>query len=179
MLGVIDLPRLGLRYTATEGGGAYCNGEQISVSTTSRLRDALVTMGDYAVGDFADLKNEKRLRLTHLLAGEVLRIRMLGSAAIDLASVAHERTDASVTLSNNHRDVAAGVVIAREAGAVVVDLDGSQYSMLAMAVVAAAPNLSTQLIEHVSPLAQRNRFGRPYGLPNWVSVGATSELARA
>jgi myo-inositol-1(or 4)-monophosphatase len=70
---------------------------------------------------------------------------MLGSAAIDLAWLADGRTDASVSLSNRPWDVAAGVLIAREAGADVFDLDGNEHTVQADATIAANPHLSNDL----------------------------------
>ena len=52
------------------------------------------------VGDDAELKNRFRLAVTELLAERAQRVRMLGSAAIDLAWVADGKVDASITLSN-------------------------------------------------------------------------------
>ncbi|MGH3729333.1 MAG: inositol monophosphatase family protein [Micromonosporaceae bacterium] len=141
VLGVIDLPMLGSRYTAVEGHGAQVDGEPIRASQTHGLTDAIVTIGDYAVGADAVQKNQQRLAVTSVLAGQVQRVRMFGTAAIDLAWLAHGRTDATVILSNNPWDMAAGVIIAREAGAVVADLDGSPHRFNSHATIAANPNL--------------------------------------
>jgi myo-inositol-1(or 4)-monophosphatase len=75
---------------------------------TSRIGDAIVTIGDYAVGEQAAAKNQARLAVTSRLAGRVQLGRMLGSAAIDLAWLAHGRTDAAFILSNKPWDTAAG-----------------------------------------------------------------------
>ena len=150
VLGVIDLPFLGSRYSATHGTGAYRNGQRIYASKTSSLKDAIVAVGDYAVGDQAEAKNRLRLSITQALAARALRVRMVGSAAIDLAWLADGGLDASLTMSNNPWDMAAGVVIAREAGAVVVDTDGSDYSLESKATIAAGPNLASDFLELVN-----------------------------
>ena len=118
------------RYWAAQGHGAHRDGRALKVRDVDRLDDAVLAIGDYAVGPGATDKNRIRLNVTELLAGRALRVRMLGSAAIDLAWLAEGRLDASVTLSNRSWDVAAGVIIAREAGAVVLDYDGSQHDRL-------------------------------------------------
>ncbi|MGH3735497.1 MAG: inositol monophosphatase family protein [Micromonosporaceae bacterium] len=146
VLGVIDLPLLDSRYTAVEGHGTHVDGQLIQVSDTAHLIDAIVTIGDYAVGAGAQQKNELRLAVTTLLAGQVQRVRMFGTAAVDLAWLAHGRTDAMVVLSNNQWDMAAGVIVAREAGAVVVDLDGSPYTFGSRATIAANPYLIDQVL---------------------------------
>lgn len=145
-LGVIGLPFLGTTYWAFEGQGAYCDGRRLGVRDNPNLAEAIVSLGDYAVGASASEKNKSRFRLTELLASRVQRVRMLGSAAIDLAWVAEGRLDASISLSNNPWDTAAGVAVAREAGARVVDLCGQEHSMEAQATVAVSPALLDQLL---------------------------------
>jgi myo-inositol-1(or 4)-monophosphatase len=149
-LGVIDLPFLGLGYSAAERAGATVNGAEIRVSDARELQDAIVAIGDYAVGEDADERNRPRLALTRELAARVQRVRMFGSAAIDLAWVADGRIDANIMLSNNPWDTAAGVIIAREAGAAVIDLDGNPHSMSAHATIAASPKLVAGLMELIA-----------------------------
>jgi myo-inositol-1(or 4)-monophosphatase len=145
VVGVIDLPLFGSRYTAIQGGGAYSGPRRIRVSETSELANAVVTLGDFGVGVDATERNKLQQAILERLAARVLRVRMLGSAAIDLAWLAEGKTDASITLSNRPWDVAAGVLIAREAGANVFDLDGSDHSTQAEATIAATPTLTADL----------------------------------
>lgn len=146
VLGVVDLPFLGMRYTATEGGGAFRDSHRLSVSSATTLREAVVAIGDYAVGEDALEKNEIRLGITTRLAQVVQRIRMHGSAAIDLVWLAEGRIDAVVIMSNQPWDTAAGVIIAREAGASVVDSDGSVHTSASSATIAANSELLTDLL---------------------------------
>lgn len=146
VLGVIDAPFLGQRYHAVEGHGAYAGESRLSASSTGQLRDAVVAVGDYATGPRADHKNEQRLALTVQLATRAHRVRMLGTAALDLAWVAEGRLDASITLGNKPWDTAAGVLLAREAGATVVDADGSAHGFHSAATIAAADALISQLL---------------------------------
>ncbi len=146
VLGVIDAPFLGQRYHAIEGHGAYTGQTRMSASTTTQLRDAVVAVGDYATGPRADHKNEQRLALTVQLAPRVHRVRMLGTAALDLAWVAEGRLDASITLGNKPWDTAAGVILAREAGAAVVDIDGTTHSYDSAATIAGPGALISQLL---------------------------------
>lgn len=143
VLGVVDLPFLGARYSAARGTGAYLGDRRIQASGATSLADAIVAIGDYAVGDGAD--NSVRLALTEVLSARVQRIRMLGSAAIDLVWAAEGRLDASLTLSNNPWDMTAGAVIAREAGADVRDARGGPYSLASDSIVVAAPGLADQI----------------------------------
>lgn len=147
VLGVIDLPFLHTLYTAVDGHGAQCNGEAIRVSRTDGLDTAIIAVGDYAVGANALEKNRVRLPLNAQLASRVQRVRMHGSAALDLAWVAHGRVDAAIILNNKAWDTAAGVAIAREAGAAVTDLDGVSHTTNAHATVAATPAIVADILD--------------------------------
>jgi myo-inositol-1(or 4)-monophosphatase len=149
VIGVIDLPFLGERFTAREGGGARLNGQPIMVRQADGLRDAIISIGDFATGPDAAIGNERRLAIMGRLAATVERVRMLGSAAIDLAWVAAGRLDASILLSNKPWDVSAGVIIAREAGAVVVDAAGSPHTLGSAATIAGSPALMPSLIDSI------------------------------
>ena len=147
VLGLIDLPFLGSRYSAAEGNGAHADGQLITVSATRQAGDAVVALGDYAVGIGSAEKNRTRFALAQRLATNVQRIRMHGSAAIDLAWLAAGRVDAVVMLANKPWDTAAGVVIAREAGATVADRDGAPHSFASSATIAANPSLLPAILD--------------------------------
>jgi myo-inositol-1(or 4)-monophosphatase len=147
ILGVIEHPFLGSRYWAVQGQGAFANGRRIQASRTASLREAIVSLGDYAVGADAERRNQLRLAVTKHLAATVLRVRMLGAAAVDLGWLAEGRLDASITLSNKPWDFAAGVILAREAGAQVVARDGSPHTLDSASVVAVAAPLRDDILD--------------------------------
>jgi myo-inositol-1(or 4)-monophosphatase len=151
VLGVIEVPADGSRYIAVVGGGAYWGEERIHVRRTEELRQATVTIGDYAVGEQAAEKNQGRPAVTAQLPERALRVRMLGSAAIDLAWVAHGRTDAAITIGAKPWDIAAGIILVREAGGIVTDGSGSRHTFLATSLVAAAPQLLGQIVDLMGP----------------------------
>ncbi|MFI9006648.1 inositol monophosphatase family protein [Actinosynnema sp. NPDC053489] len=146
IVGAIAMPYLELIYSAIDGHGAYVNGQVITASKTAELSKAIVAIGDFALGEGAKKKNRQRIAVTAALAEEVERIRMFGSAAHDLAWLAEGRIDGVVILSNKIHDVAAGVLIAREAGAIVLDKSGGANNAQSTEVIAAAPNISNQLL---------------------------------
>lgn len=141
VLGIIDLPFLQRRFYATEGNGAYCGDTRLKASDTSSLGSAIVSIGDYAVGAAARERNRSRLAVTSLLAERALRVRMFGSAAIDLVWVASGKVDATIAMSNHPWDMAAGVCIAREAGCAVMDADGTPHTLNSAATITAAPGV--------------------------------------
>jgi myo-inositol-1(or 4)-monophosphatase len=74
---------------------------------------------------------------------------MLGSSAIDLAWTAEGRLDACIMLGNKPWDTSAGVLIAREAGARVLDHDGSEHSHQSRSTIAVTPTLEAELMAAV------------------------------
>ncbi|MES9603502.1 inositol monophosphatase family protein [Actinomadura sp. NPDC000929] len=153
VVGVIDLPFLGDRYHAAQHTGAYLGDRRIQASMTTDLKDAIVAIGDYAVGEGAEAKNRERIALTERLAANVQRIRMLGSVAIDLAWVAEGKLDASITLSNKPWDMAAGVIIAREAGAKVADQQGADHTFKSAATIACNRQLAHGIMPFFSDMS--------------------------
>jgi myo-inositol-1(or 4)-monophosphatase len=149
VIGVISLPYLDLHYSAVLGGGAFVNGKKLEASKTAELSKSIVAIGDYALGDDAAEKNRQRIALTAELAARVERVRMFGSAAHDLAWLAEGRVDGAVVMSNKTLDLAAGILIAREAGALVMDSSGDEHTMDSANTIAAAPGIADELLSLV------------------------------
>lgn len=143
--GRVVLPALTEQYR-TRDGSAYLDGTRITVTPTHTLADAIVSVGDFATGSGSKEANAARLAIIGRLADRVGRIRMLGSAATDLAWLAAGRLDAVVIASNHPWDVAAGIAIARAAGAVVTHFDGQPYRLDGPDVLAAAPGVHGDLV---------------------------------
>ncbi|MFI1700352.1 inositol monophosphatase family protein [Streptomyces bobili] len=150
VLGVIHLPLIGRRYWAAQGLGAYRDGQRISAAGTSTLPEAMIAVGDYGTGSDGPDRNRVALAIQAHLAEKAQRVRMLGSAAVDLAFVADGTLDATITLGNHDWDMAAGVVLAREAGAVVMDTDGSPHTPASLTTIATAPGLRDAVLDIVA-----------------------------
>ena len=144
--GTIALPAHAERYVG-QSGTSNLNGEPISVADTASLRDALVSMGDFATGTHGRSKNRRRTKMLGQLADSVGRVRMLGSAATDLAWLAAGRLDAVLIDANRPWDVAAGITLARAAGAVVSHSDGTEWTLGGPDVLAAAPRIHASLVD--------------------------------
>ncbi|MBP2334164.1 myo-inositol-1(or 4)-monophosphatase [Saccharothrix coeruleofusca] len=162
IVAAIALPYADLHYTAAHGRGAYVNGRPIRVSTTAEPSKAMVAIGDHATGEDSHEKNKQRIALTAALAAQVERIRMFGSAAHDLTWLAEGRIDAAVIMSNKTHDIAAGVLIAREAGAIALDSTGREHTSAATHTIAAAPSIAEPLLS----LVQAGIGIEPSQLPN-------------
>lgn len=169
ILGVIALPFLGPRYWATHGGGAYRNDVRLHVSGTTELSKALIALSDYGSGPRARVRDLISFALDREITTKAQGLRRLGSAAVDLVFVADGSFDASITLGNRTWDTAAGAVIAREAGATVVDADGSPHSTSSRCAVAIAPGLRDVIVP-ILDVARET--------PYWPSSAPESERPR-
>lgn len=144
VLGIVDAPLLGERFVARQGGGAYLNGRRLAVSEVSGLREAIVGVADLKVGAGSEDENRVHLAVIGRLARESLR--MLGSAALDLAWLAAGRLNATVMLSNLPWDVTAGLLLVREAGGMVYDYDGSEHGPASRCTIASVPSLADPML---------------------------------
>jgi myo-inositol-1(or 4)-monophosphatase len=133
-------------FTATAGGGARRNGQGITVSTQTEPTRGLIGTGF-------------PFKHTHLIAPymaslpEIMRstagVRRAGAAALDLADVACGRFDGFWELSLAPWDVAAGLLLVREAGGVATDLDGRPAPVAYGPVVAGNPGMHAWLLDRL------------------------------
>ncbi len=124
--GVVHNPMSGETFTAVRGGGALLNGAPIAVSSCSRPEAALVGIGYTYV---AEVRRHQASEIARLVP-VVRDVRRFGSAALDLCFVACGRLDAYVERGLKPWDLAAGELIAAEAGARVGGLAGAAASEL-------------------------------------------------
>jgi myo-inositol-1(or 4)-monophosphatase len=119
--GVIYNPASDELFTAEKGKGAYMNDRRLRVAARKSLADCLVTTG---IPHRGRDNHPRFLKEMSVLMQEVAGIRRSGSAALDLAFVAAGRFDAYWERNLKPWDLAAGIVIVREAGGSVSDLAG-------------------------------------------------------
>jgi myo-inositol-1(or 4)-monophosphatase len=146
VLGITAVPFLGHRYWAVTGQGAYRDGDPIAVSSTPDLERALVGLCDYGSGPDAATRDPLCADLYQRLTAQAQGVRRLGSTALDLVWVADGTLDASILFGNRTWDTASGAIIAREAGALLLDADGSPHSTRARCTVATTPALADTLV---------------------------------
>ncbi|HUG82998.1 MAG TPA: inositol monophosphatase family protein [Euzebya sp.] len=124
LVGVIVLPVSGEVFTAARGGGARRNGVPIRCSTEARLERTLLAHA-HSPGSAEQWGGPGALTAaTAGLMGQVLGTRLQGCSVADLASVAMGRIDATFAGGMSPWDVAAGLLIAAEAGARITTPDG-------------------------------------------------------
>ena len=144
-LGVVYNPIAEECFTAERGTGAWLNGLLIKVSRASTLIESLLVTGfPY------DIRTNPRnnLGLYSRLSLESQGVRRLGTAAIDLCYVAAGRVDGYWEMSLMAYDVAAGGLIAEEAGATVSTVYGNSYYLTPRnSILAANPEIHSLLLQ--------------------------------
>jgi myo-inositol-1(or 4)-monophosphatase len=134
-------------FTAWKGGGAWLNGSSIHVSEAMKLADSLVATG-FPYSDFKLLDSYMKC-LAHFCK-HTHGIRRLGSAAIDLSYVACGRFDVFYEYGLHEWDIAAGMLLVREAGGRVSDFSGNENNLTGEEFVAANSSVFTEVLEIVS-----------------------------
>ena len=113
-------------FMAEKGGGAFLNNKRMRVAQRRDIHDTLVS---YEVPH----RGGKELALSRaelsVLQGKVVGIRGTGSAALSLAYVAAGRFDAAIVRNVNSWDIAAGILLVREAGGFATDADSERSAM--------------------------------------------------
>lgn len=137
----VHAPGDGRTYTATLGGGAWRDGRRLAVTVPPSLEQCLVGTG-------FGYRSEVREAQGRVLAGlvpKVRDIRRMGSAGLDLCTLAEGGLDLYYERGLNPWDLAAGSLIAQEAGARVSGLRGNRAGVTM--TVAGTPPRAAELIE--------------------------------
>jgi len=123
VVGVVYDPSREEMFHAASGQGAKVNDTPLRTSRIDRLDHAMLLTGFPP-----DLRgNERTLDWWRYFSFHAQTLRRLGSTAINLAWLAAGRCDGVYAFDNHVWDVAAGVVLVREAGGIVTRVDGSTY----------------------------------------------------
>ncbi len=146
-LGAVYEPMRDEMFAAERGKGARLNGKPIQVSTAAELQKSLLVTGfPY---DAWNTRQDNFANFVHF--GKLTQgVRRLGSAALDLCYVAAGRFDGFWEMALKPWDVAAGGLIAEEAGAKVTNVSGdSDYISSPQSVIAAAPGIHARIVQEL------------------------------
>ena len=174
--GVIYNPASDELFWAEKGAGAFLNDKRLRVSARREMRESVFATGI----PFASIPRKPEfIGVLQRIMPQVAGVRRFGAAALDLAWVAAGRYEGYWELGLNKWDIAAGIVMVREAGGFVTDPSGGDPYAQGM-VVAGNPHLHEKLREVVAEgiaaadagRAQAARLhGRPQPAPPWQEPG--------
>jgi len=146
--GIIYDPIKNEMFTAEKGNGSYINNQRMRVSSRSKLKDCMVFTGGPKYGS---PDRELSMKEYNKFSSKVtVPIRKLGSAALDLAYVAAGRCDGFWSRNLNYWDVAAGIILVREAGGFVTDFEGKNEYIQNKTIIAGNSKINKEMTEILS-----------------------------
>lgn len=140
LIGVLAAPARGEVFSARQAGDACLNGVPIRAAATTSLDRAIIE-----VGWSQRRSNQAFLALCRRIMARGAALRLKGSGALGLADVAAGRIDGYAELHINLWDVAAGLVLLTEAGAVVNDFMANDGAIAGNSILACAPGVASEL----------------------------------
>jgi myo-inositol-1(or 4)-monophosphatase len=143
-------------YWAEKGAGAWLNDRRLRVSGRKRLEEALLATGMAFKGRD---KGPDLLDQIAAATSETAGVRRFGSAALDLAWVASGRLDGYWERNLGPWDVAAGIVLVREAGGYVTEIDGPGRPESGASILAANDALHRPLMRLLAGRERRRAAG--------------------
>ena len=143
--GIIYDPIKDEMFTAEKGNGSYLNNQRMRVSSRSKLEDCMIFTG----GPRREAKNrELALKEYYKFSVKILTpIRKLGSASLDMAYVAAGRCDGFWQRDLNYWDIAAGIILVKEAGGFVTDFNGENEYIQNKTILASNAKINKEMIE--------------------------------
>ena len=145
--GVIFNPITNEMFVAEKGNGAYLNNSRIRVSNKKKIKDALLVTG----GPKGASKIKNKIFSEYInVSNNVSNVRKFGSAALDMAYVACGRFDGYWQRELNYWDIAAGIIILKEAGGFINFFDEDNKNSLKKNVIASNSNIHNELLDLIS-----------------------------
>ena len=145
---VLEMPNTKL-YTAIKNEGVWCEGQPFTCSQTDSIEKSLLLTGfGYEHGELW----ERNMALFKDFTDKSHGVRRLGAAAVDLCHVASGKVDGYWEFDLKPWDSAAGILIAQEAGCVVSQMDGSDYSIYDNNILVANPKIHGEMILEIKKI---------------------------
>lgn len=143
--GIVFDPIKDEMFLAEKGNGSYLNNQRLRVSSRSKLKDCLIITGGPA---YSSLDKDRQLNEYCKFSSEVMTpIRKMGSASLDMAYVAAGRCDGFWQRNLNYWDIAAGIVIVKEAGGFVTDFKGNNEYIENKTILVTNSKINEEMIE--------------------------------
>jgi len=143
--GIVYDPIKDEMFVAEKGNGSYLNNQRMRVSSRSKLKDCIVfTGGPKLESQNKELALEEYKKFSSKI---LIPIRKLGSASLDMAYVAAGRCDGFWQRNLNYWDIAAGIILVKEAGGFVTDFEGENRYVENKTILATNSKINKEMIE--------------------------------
>ncbi|MBF0360777.1 MAG: inositol monophosphatase [Oligoflexia bacterium] len=142
--GVIYHPVLDEMFSAYEGNGSYLNYKKIHVSKNEKMKDAVLATGFYYM---RSKKLHREIVRFEKVSNKVRDVRRFGSAALDIAYTSCGRYDGFFEFGLAPWDVAAGIIIAEEAGATISNYQNKKTNIYEKNIVISNGKIHNNLVK--------------------------------
>lgn len=145
--GVVFCPATGELFWAEKGKGAYKDSQRLKVSPRSSMKNAM--FASYASKNFKNME-----LLNNMVKSNLANFRILGSAALELCYTAAGKIDGFWHNELKPWDIAAGIVIVREAGGMICDFDEGSDMLRKGSVIASNANIAGDIRHQIMQIYQ-------------------------
>ena len=145
--GLTWMPFTGERFTGVVGNPLRNNGVEQPQLKPAKLAESIVGVSTFNVDSRGKVPGRYRLAVIEDLSRKCSRMRMHGAIGIDFAYVASGILGGAISFGAHVWDHAAGVALARAAGGIVTNLDGSDWTTDSRSALAGAPGAHRELLE--------------------------------
>jgi len=143
--GIIYDPIKDEMFIAEKGNGAYLNNQRMRVSARIKLEDCIIFTGGLKHGsNNAEIAIEEYRKFSSKV---LIPIRKMGSASLDMAYVAAGRCDGFWQRNLNYWDIAAGIILVKEAGGFITDFSGNDKYIKNKTILAANSKINEAMID--------------------------------
>ena len=143
--GIIFDPIKNEIFSTEKGNGSYLNNQRIRVSSRKKLQDCILfTGGPRLTSKNRELSFEEYKKFSSKV---ITPVRKMGSASLDMAYVAAGRCDGLWQRDLHYWDIAAGILLVKEAGGFVTDFKGTDKYIENKTILAANPRINEAMIE--------------------------------
>ena len=129
-------------YWAEEGIGAYINNQRLRVKNKKTLDKSIIALGIPFLGRG---DHQQHIKIQQEVMSKVAGLRRFGAASLDLAFVAAGRVDGFWEFGLSTWDVAAGIILVKEAGGLAIGIDNKENPLLTGNIVAGNVNIVQEL----------------------------------
>ena len=143
--GVIFDPIKDEIFLAEKDQGSYLNNHRLRVSKRKKFEDCLILTGGPSYKDLnKNISFDNYIKISKLANSP---IRKMGSASLDMAYIAAGRADGFFQKGLSYWDIAAGIILVKEAGGIISDFDGNSNFIDDKNIIASNTNINTDLID--------------------------------
>ena len=145
--GIVYDPIKDEMFLAEKGNGSYLNNQRIRVSSRRKLKDCIIFTGGPTHSTKEEDKELSLKEYKKFSSTVFTPIRKMGSAALDMAYVAAGRCDGFWQRNLNYWDIAAGIILIKEAGGFITDFTGSDKYVENKTILATNYKINEEMIE--------------------------------